>query len=161
MRRDKNTSFKLSEALFTVCRTTNERRQLIDELQFIEQQLYSTDKLDIKEIIDNNCRESTKEIVVEILGQDKVLFQQRINGFIETTKTLPQVKLTLAWEPTNQFILRLWQKVVSYTQGPVLLAIRFDPWLIGGAIITAKGKYGDYSLRGRIDHLLKEKTSYV
>jgi hypothetical protein len=148
-------SFEVDDPIFRVCRTTWERRKLINELRDIEKRLYSSEMVDIKEIIKDVSRESTYDIVLRVVGSDPAKYQNRIAAMTQALMNIPELELVLAFEPALGLIQRIFNKVTQAVKQPLILDIHYEPFLIGGAALTYAGRYGDYSVRQKIEKLIQ------
>lgn len=91
--------------------------------------------------------------MLEILGRDPALAAKRLAGAKGALSQLPLVALTLAIEPTPAKIQAIWEKVCGFLDQPCVLALTVDAWLIGGGTVTYQGRYGDYSLKSKLEKM--------
>lgn len=74
--------------------------------------------------------------------------------FDDLEKTLPQIPLVtlyLAFEPGETEIAQIGTYLRANFKNIQLFEIKYNPDLIGGAALSYKGTYRDYSLRKKID----------
>ena len=91
----------------------------------------------------DNMYRSGKEPVREVL----VKYKDELDKLRQAALDLPVVRLTLALTPPGNWILEIRNWVIKAVGEVVVLDIRVDKSILGGAIIENQGKYGDYSLR--------------
>lgn len=155
MKPEKTISFDLNDPIFTVCRTTWERRRLVEEFQMIENKLYTVENQDVAMIVKEICRLSTYEIVNRVVGNEADKYQLRLRTIRQALMTIPEMEISLAIEPTVQMIQRIWNKITQFTQKPLILDLHYEPILIAGATVQYQGQYRDYSLRQKLEVLIQ------
>jgi hypothetical protein len=70
-------------------------------------------------------------------------------------KTLPVLKLTLAFSPTNTFLERLSNQVTTIIGTKTLLDVLVDEYIVGGAIFEFKGKISKHTLDEQLEGALR------
>src|SRR5260221_229798 len=65
------------------------------------------------------------------------------------------MELTLAFDPSSKLLNKIISLVKSSAGPNVALDIKIDKGIIGGAVIAYNGKYGDFSLSGKLESVLK------
>lgn len=91
---------------------------------------------------------------INSIGELK-LFLEKIRDRISA---MPVISLTLAFEPTEQTtqVLSDW---FLLNKKQVLLDIKVDPSIIGGAIIAFQGKYKDFSIKPQFEQIISAVAS--
>lgn len=80
-----------------------------------------------------------------------------LNSFIEQVKTLPELDITIAFEPNNDTLKAISQWfIISYGK-QVLININVDKNIIAGASINYQGKYKDYSFKSVFDGVVNRE----
>lgn len=79
-----------------------------------------------------------------------------IEEVIKYLRSLPIVKITLAFEPDDTFSNRINEVITSLIGGKVVLDIEVNHHIIAGITIEYKGKFADYSFEGRTEEFLKK-----
>ena len=74
----------------------------------------------------------------------KVQIPPELDKLEETVKKLEVVQLTLAYEPSPQDIEAFFKAAGK------ILDISKDTRLLGGAVVSYQGKYGDFSVRKKL-----------
>ena len=87
--------------------------------------------------------------------------EQQFSFFDELKKELqkiPQAKLEIAFEPSEDFLLRIkrWFKEENHQE--VILDVTINPRVVGGVIIEYQGRYCNFSLAKKIDELISQKA---
>lgn len=82
-----------------------------------------------------------------------------LTSFIEQIKILPEIDITIAYEPNNETLKAISQWFIISFNKQVLLNISVDRNLIAGAAINYKGKYRDYSFRNLFDEIVKKQLA--
>ncbi len=78
-----------------------------------------------------------------------------LNSFIQQVKILPELEITIAYEPDNNTLKAISQWfIISYGK-QVLLNIKVDRSLIVGAAINFNGKHKDYSFKNQFGEIIK------
>ena len=89
---------------------------------------------------------------LEPVGDHKQM--QFLKDLITCLRDLPEVRVTLAFGPTNNFVVRL-NKVISDAVGrKVILDIIINQYIIGGAIFEYQGKVSEHTLAERLDQVI-------
>ncbi len=80
-----------------------------------------------------------------------------IEEIVKYLRALPQVKVTLAFEPDDNFTNRVNEVISGLTGQKVVLDISVNHHIVGGITIEYKGKFADYSYEKRTNEYLKQK----
>lgn len=84
-----------------------------------------------------------------------------LTSFIEQVKIMPELDITIAYEPNMETLKSISQWfIISYNK-QVLLNISVDRKLIAGAAINYKGKYKDFSYRNQFNEIVKNQLATV
>ena len=93
------------------------------------------------DILDSIKTKADLDILLEQIDIDRLKKgRQELDKLKQAALAMPVVRLTLAFEPNKDWIVKAVGRAV-------ILDIRVDKSILGGAIIENQGKYGDYSLR--------------
>lgn len=76
--------------------------------------------------------------------KEKVQIPPELDKLEETVKKLELVKLTLAYEPSPEDIEAFFKAAGK------ILDISKDLRILGGAVVSYQGKYGDFSVRKKL-----------
>jgi F0F1-type ATP synthase delta subunit len=84
---------------------------------------------------------------------DKQEYLQEIGEYMEG---LPQIELTIGYEPTPEAVTRMVQYLRTLAGKPVTVSLLVSPAIMGGATIVSDGNFRDYSLGMRLQVLFGE-----
>ncbi len=85
-----------------------------------------------------------------------------LEEIITYLKTLPVVKITLAFEPDDQFTNAVNQVISDGAGQKVILDVSVNHHIVAGIQMEYQGKFGDYSYEAKTDQYLKERlASYL
>lgn len=85
--------------------------------------------------------------------QKQMKFLKDLATFV---KKLPVVKISIAFEPTNTFLMKLNSQISAAVGTKVILDVVINQYLIGGAVIEYNGKAGKYTLEGPLEEALRK-----
>lgn len=80
-------------------------------------------------------------------------------ALIDFLKKVPQVKMTLAFEPSISFVDRLNLAITKAAGKKIILDIKVDPRIVAGALFEYQGKYFDGSMQKPIEAFVERKRS--
>jgi len=132
-----------------------------EEITQAERIIFEKKSGPLSEKIKGKVREKFREFIKrmedkEILSQNPT--QQR--SFLEKLKkylsSLPEVKLEIAFSPSNEFLKKINQWFNEKLAQKVILDLTINPKIVGGIVIEYKGNWRDYSLAKRIDKLIEK-----
>jgi hypothetical protein len=87
-------------------------------------------------------------------GEAKIYYQEAL----ELVRNLPEIELTIAFEPTPEAVRRMVTKVRQLVQKEVVLSLVINPAIVGGALIATRGEFRDYSISAKLLSLLNESV---
>ncbi len=79
-----------------------------------------------------------------------------LGDLLSFLKTLPVLKLTLAFSPTNTFLERLGNQITTVVGVKTLLDVVVDEYIVGGAIFEFKGKISKQTLDEQLEGVLRK-----
>lgn len=82
--------------------------------------------------------------------------KQFVEEIIKELKAVPQVRITLAFEPDDSFTAKLNEEISRQIGQKVILDILVNHHIVAGIVVEFLGKYKDYSLESKVDEYLKE-----
>lgn len=133
----------------------NTRPQAVDfsaRLTFIIKQIFAKE-FNPEKILLSQLGIEKKDALMTLMRDNNVNPQSRldIKGFLEKIQekiaSMQVISLILAFEPRESTLKALSQWFLLNMNRQVLLDIKVDKTLIGGAAILSNGKYLDYSIR--------------
>lgn len=80
-----------------------------------------------------------------------------LQDLISYLKTLPVLKVTLAFSPTNTFLERLGNQISTIVGVKTLLDVVVDEYIVGGAIFEFKGKISKQTLDEQLEGALRKR----
>jgi len=126
-------------------KTDKDKDLLLEEIDVLQTGLY-----DIKggfEKALGKVREATANSVREALRSGTVEKSQFLEGLEVELEKIGTLKLTLAFEPSEEFIVKLHQWALANINQGIILDFEKDKSLLGGVVIEYAGKYKDCSLK--------------
>jgi len=132
-------------------KTTSDVTVLRQEIDLLLNSLYHSD---IEKILKEKVRASTAELIGDKREQE---LNSYLEGLLDYLSGLPVVELALAYEPTPEHIAAFSEWFRGQSKS-VILNLRHDPSLIGGATISANGKYRDYSIRNYVKTIIQPNS---
>lgn len=136
--------------------TRDDWLRLRREVDRLEESLYKTGDEGYETVLENDVR---KEIA-EILGGQNVskdIVHDRLREIREFLGEVHAVKITLAVEPPRSLVKEIWNWVEKNAGEGIILEIKINPGILGGALIAWNGRYADFSLRERWEKDWKER----
>jgi len=150
----------MSSPVLSFIKTTQEQRLFADELASLKNALYQ-DQAHFDEVL-NGLRPQIAKALATELSASSDSREDYLNGLLEELQRIQTIGLTLAFEPSNATINKIYDWIASHTTTPTLIDIDVNPRILGGVIIVSKGTYSDFSVKKMVDHYLSEhKTDII
>lgn len=80
-------------------------------------------------------------------------------GLSEYLHKLPNVKIELAFEPSEEFVNKMSKYIRSGSEDQILLDISVKLAILAGATIESNGIFKDYSYSDKLDEVIKQKST--
>ena len=148
--------------IFKYIKTVDEARQLANDIDAFLSSLFETQNQSLEKTLSSvgiNTAKQLKEIMLNLKGKDK------INNFLIGLKVNLQkfkvLKLSLAFESSENSIDNIFSWVLKNLGDGIILDIKTDKSLLGGAIIEFNGKYKDYSLKKALEETFGNKREEI
>lgn len=93
--------------------------------------------------------------------EDKTMIKEYLIGLKERVQKLRVLKLSLGFAPSEDSIDKLFTWVLKNQGVGVILDIKEDKKIIGGAIIEFEGKYKDFSLKKKLEEVFASKREEI
>lgn len=145
-------------------KTKEEAREFLDEIDLLIDSLFNIKSASFSNILDKSVSTGTAENLKKIflkMGNNKGEIRDFLTNLKEKIDNLKVIKLTIAFEPSNDVI----QNIHSWTKsnfGPeTILEFIEDKTIMGGAIIDYDGFYKDYSLRKTIKETFEKRKEEI
>jgi F0F1-type ATP synthase delta subunit len=111
--------------------------------------------------------------ISEVLGDDSTLFKkyldkkeltlgnvlQALDKLQEELEIEDTVELTIAFEPSEDFVNKLSKWFSSNVSESVVLNLHVEPELVGGVLINASGNYVDHSVKKKLKTNFAKKAT--
>ncbi|MEK7182985.1 MAG: F0F1 ATP synthase subunit delta [Patescibacteria group bacterium] len=135
-------------------RTREELDTLTSELELLKKARYTLKKEgSFEKVLAREVQAPMAALLREALAQSSGDAASFIDGLEKILTSLTFVKLTLAFEPTEQQRARFSEWVYTNVGPGVVLDITVEPRVLGGAIIEHEGKFGDFSVRKKLEEI--------
>jgi hypothetical protein len=123
---------------------------LIKKIIFSQTQVPLSERLKnkIDEKIRKEIEKLEKEGILSSLPEKQLIFFQELEKFL---LEIPKVKLEIAFEPNDEFVLEIDKWFREKVGAKVILDIFVNPKIVGGAKIEYQGKWADFSLEKEIE----------
>ncbi len=143
----------LSSKLLAVIRTKEDVNRLALELRELEAGLYKTGDGEFEKVLSSKVRKGIAEIITsEMLDSkiDKKLWLREIEKEIEGLKV---IRITLALEFPQMYLDRITNWIAQNIGEGVVVDIEVRSEIVGGAMVSSGGKFGDYSFQKKLDNV--------
>lgn len=135
--------------------TTEQKGELIDILEQLLEDIFKKDTRPTPK--SSFGKKSLEMIYFEIekkqIGGNTIGMEKFLQEMLTQTKSLPELKLTIAVSPTEELLERLKDWAISRGMGNLVFDIEVKPEIIAGAVIISnEGKYIKYSLSDMLDN---------
>lgn len=144
--------------------STRQLYQLIDQLNNLVKDLYHNKIGTINAKIDGalpaNLVGLFQEIETKNLEPTGDEGQKRfLEELVAQLKKLTLAKVTLAFEPNDEFVAKLSSEITGIVGKKVIIDISVEPKIVGGLLLEYQGHYRDYSLRSKVDEFVKQRVA--
>jgi hypothetical protein len=145
---------KLSEKIIT----EEDLVFFLNQLSIVRKFLFSQIQIPLSERLKNKIDEKIRK-EIEKLEKEKILpsspeeqssFFKGLENFL---LKIPKVKLEIAFEPSEEFILKIEEWFREKIKRRMILDIFVNPKIVGGAKIEFQGKWKDFSLEKEIEKI--------
>ncbi len=132
---------------------------LLNSLYRLSNDLYSVDT-NIDSKVNEYLTEEEKEIFDEVKSElgvgmlDVESVKKIIEEFEKSLRAMPQVTIQIAYEPTVHDVESVIAFFNSRLDYGLVVNMKINPEIVGGAVVEFNGKYNDYSIKGLIDEVL-------
>ncbi len=140
--------------------------RLVDQLHSLAKELYHNQEGTITQKLQGKMLPSLQAIF-QWLEQNNLEpngdAEQKafIDAIVTYLNKVPQVKVTLAFEPDDSFTAKLNEQISGLAGEKIILDILVNHHIVGGLTLEYRGKYRDYSVEQRVDGYLEEKLQQM
>jgi F0F1-type ATP synthase delta subunit len=139
--------------IYYLIHTTADLEYILMELESVEAEIYKNSVL--SEFMGSQIRQSTAEVLLKyISGKTNEEIIEILKILRERLNEITVIKLTIAFEPNRDFVMRLKKWFLVNYGEEVLLEINYANNLLAGVIVEHKGKYVNMSLSKHIEKTL-------
>lgn len=129
-----------------------------EEIKIVENFIFKEFKIPLSEKVKGKVREEFRKELKKLEDEGAISKSpdQQFSFFEELKKELqkiPQVKLEIAFEPSQNFLLKIKGWFKERNNQEIILDITKNPEIVAGAIIEYQGKYIDLSLVKKLNEL--------
>lgn len=142
-------------------KTTMEKDEFAGFLEILKQSLYK--KPGLSKTLTNDVPLKYSLFIKKLMEQNKIsgknqsAQQELLEEIGKKLKTLEQLNLTIAFNPTERNIENFYLWAVKNIGENTIINLEIDPSIVGGAIISYKGLYSDFSLKKEIEKAFGKK----
>jgi hypothetical protein len=133
--------------------TKEEQVLTLKKIEDLENLLYKDPEISFSEKIKKVGLEELLPKDINYLSKEKQA--EFLFSLKENLKNLPKVTIEIAFDPSVDFILKLKNWFLENLKKSLVLEIKVNPKIVGGARIYYLGKYFDFSLATKIEELQK------
>lgn len=149
-----------SEILANI-RTKEDAWALEQELDILLDKLYSAKADEFSHALEHDVRSNVALIIKSSIEKARIDRDKYLQGLKNELKKLKEIQLTLAFEPTDATLEKIFLWVRENVGEGIILDINYSKTISGGAVIIHKGKYRDYSLKKLIRNDLDNNKQKV
>lgn len=140
--------------------------RLIDQLEAISKELYHNQEGFITQKLKGRLLASIEAIFVWLEqnnlepsgdGEQRAFIEE----IIAYLKKIPQVRVTLAFEPDDLFTDKLNEQISALVNRRIILDISVNHHIVGGVVLEYGGKHRDYSVEPKVDRYLKDELPRI
>jgi len=142
-------------------RTKSEAWQLEDEVDLLLDHLYKGKAGDFELALKNDLRAWVSELLLSAFANPDVKKDEYLRGLKEAIAKLRELKLTLAFEPTQNSIEKIHDWVRRNVGEGIILDVTLNPTIFAGAIVTFEGRYRDLSLRNKFREQFEQNRERI
>ncbi|SRR5258708_1081082 len=135
-----------NDQIYSEIITREDFQVLTNELDLLEKSAYKIGENGFEETLKSSVRESTAALITD---------KSMIKELRAKLNTIKFIELTLAFDPSSKLLNKISSLVKSSAGANIALDIKIDKGIIGGVVIAYNGKYGDFSLSGKLESVLK------
>ena len=145
--------------LSSFCKTKPQATDFANRLAAIAESVYRTN-FNLETELMNQFGLQKKDKFMVLLRDNKIAIESHsalkefLTKIAEQAVQLPVLSLTLAFEPKEQTLKIVSDWFLLDIKKQFLFDVHVDPSIIGGSMISFKGKYIDYSLKPRFEKIM-------
>lgn len=136
------------------------KRKLIyflDDINKAQELIFNTSEKPLSKRLKGKVNQKIVKLLEEKSLNSNEQQNEFLNDLSDYIKELPQVKLTLAFHPSEDFLQELSNWFKEQTGKQIIIDLVVDEKTVGGAIIEYQGNYSDFSLAKEIKQYISNK----
>lgn len=137
--------------LLPLVRTKSDVDKVCRELDRLIESLFMLNSGGFDEVLQNGVARGIAEILRNELPQDNESKKEELRKIKEELLKLPVVNLTIAGDLTSEEIEEISDDLRTNVNAGIILDIQRDSLIVGGALITYQGKFGDFSISTKME----------
>jgi len=135
--------------------TKSEKDHLLDQLSALSSEAPQS-AADFHATLRRHLSSSLAETIFANFSENQFSPSAYLKDLSSQLEKLLPLRLTLAFDPPKQTLDTIVSWVNTYLGPGHILELATDHSLLGGALISFKGEYRDYSLQSRLRHYLSQ-----
>ena len=135
--------------------TKQELVYLLDDISQAKDLIYKQSNKKLSEKVKNVVSEDLRKIIKNQEGNLNTREEQEefLNQLKSQLQSVPQIKLTLAFSPSDSFLNDISQWLENETGEHTIIDLTVNPEIVGGAIIEYDGHYLNFGLDKKIEKI--------
>ncbi len=161
LKRLKNRQNSMNKTNYGFIKTVDEREEIKSLIQELRESLFKKEGFGriLKNKVPLKYSPLINSYVKSTLGKEG--FEGSLESLEEYLKNLKEINITLAFEPSEKTIDKIYTWVTKNVGTDVILNLAIQPDILGGAILSYKGLYFDYSLEKKLNAAFSEKREEI
>lgn len=128
---------------------------LLDDIAQLKNSLYQEGQSSLEQTAKSPAGAKLVKILKQKDLKNKNNEQENfLKDFEQYLKNIPQVKLTLAFTPSDSFTKKISHWLEQQTDQKIILDLTIDHTIVGGAIIEYQGQHRNFALAKSIKQLV-------
>lgn len=127
---------------------------LLDDINQAKESIYQEQQEQLSEKTKNVVSEELREIFKKQEKKNKLQTRKQQEKFLDNLKEylqdLPQIRLTLAFSPSDSFLQEISQWLEKEIGEKTIINLTVNPEIVGGIIIEYNGRYLNLALEKKI-----------
>lgn len=144
-----------SDILLTVYSVEDQIR-LLQEIDILLDSMYKFGKSSFEATMKTSVRLSTQEMLTSAITDSKMDPQDFLQNLRTQIANLKQVDIQIAYQPSVDSLHQIYDWIAQTESRGFVLSYAYDPNLIGGAVVSFKGKSFNGSLKEVINQKFKD-----
>lgn len=148
----------LFDQLIIFLRTTTDASAVDTCLQEFIDTFFTPKKLEDQQQIFRKLPKNIANILIAsfattpITPENQIRIKREIDELTDKLRTCKNIQMTIAFQPNEETITYFSDWVKNNVNKELLIDLRFDKSIVGGAVVIAGGAYKDYSVRKNLSN---------